>query len=52
VIEPDDRIPYDRAIESARSRLGAEAFERARQQGRAMNVEQALAYAHEDANSS
>ena len=44
VIEPDDRIPYDRAVASARSQMGEEAFERARQEGRAMSMEQAIAY--------
>ena len=45
VMEPDDRIPYDRAVASARAQLGVVAFEKAWQEGRAMTVEQAIEYA-------
>ena len=45
VMDTDDRIPYDRAVASARSQLGEEAFEKARQEGQAMSMEQAIAYA-------
>jgi predicted ATPase/transcriptional regulator with XRE-family HTH domain/Tfp pilus assembly protein PilF len=47
VMEPDDRIPYDFAVASARAQLGEAAFEKARQEGRAMNLEQAIEYALE-----
>jgi predicted ATPase/DNA-binding CsgD family transcriptional regulator/Tfp pilus assembly protein PilF len=40
--------PYKHAVASARTQLGDVAFERARQQGRAMSMEQAIAYARED----
>lgn len=46
--DSDDRIPYDRAVASARSQLGEEAFEQAWQEGRAMNMEQAVEYALEE----
>jgi non-specific serine/threonine protein kinase len=48
VMESDDRIPYDRAVASARSKLGDKAFDQARQQGRAMSVESAIEYAMEE----
>ncbi|MGY1694746.1 MULTISPECIES: ATP-binding protein [unclassified Geodermatophilus] len=40
-----DRGLYDRATARARERLGVPAFERAREQGRAMTLEQAVEYA-------
>jgi predicted ATPase/Tfp pilus assembly protein PilF/DNA-binding XRE family transcriptional regulator len=45
VMEPDDRIPYDRAVASAHAQLGEVDFEKARQEGRAMSMEQAIDYA-------
>jgi tetratricopeptide (TPR) repeat protein len=44
-LEPHDRRVHERANTAARAGLGAEAFERARQQGRAMSLEQAIGYA-------
>ena len=44
---PDDRLPYDCGIASARSQLGDETFEQVWQEGRAMSLEQAIAYALE-----
>jgi non-specific serine/threonine protein kinase len=45
--EPDDRIPYEFGLASARAQLGEDAFEKARQEGRDMGVEAAIAYALE-----
>ena len=51
VLEADDRMVYERGIALARAQLSEEAFEKARQEGRAMSirgssgVEQAIAYA-------
>jgi tetratricopeptide (TPR) repeat protein len=45
VLEPEDRIPYDGGVSSARSVLGEERFERLRQEGQAMSMEQAIEYA-------
>jgi hypothetical protein len=42
------RSLYERTTANVRSRLGEEAFEEARAQGRAMTFEQAVAYALED----
>jgi predicted ATPase/DNA-binding XRE family transcriptional regulator len=47
VMEASDRIPYDRALASARSQLGDEDFETAWQEGQAMSLEQAIEYALE-----
>ncbi len=44
----DDLIPYDRAVASARTQLGEDAFEKARQEGRAMSMEEAIDYALEE----
>jgi tetratricopeptide (TPR) repeat protein len=44
-LEPHDRRVHERANTAARAGLGEEAFERARQQGRAMSMEQAIGYA-------
>jgi tetratricopeptide (TPR) repeat protein len=44
--EPD-RSLYERTVTAVRSRLGESAFEKARAEGRAMNFEQAAAYALE-----
>ena len=44
--EPD-RSLYERTVTAVRSRLGESAFEKARVEGRAMNFEQAAAYALE-----
>jgi tetratricopeptide (TPR) repeat protein len=49
VLDREDRLPYDRAVASARAQLGEEAFEQAMQEGRAMSVEQAIHYALDDA---
>jgi predicted ATPase/class 3 adenylate cyclase len=48
VLDSEDRLPYERAVESARSLLEEEPFERAWQQGRAMSMEQAIKYALEE----
>ncbi len=45
VVEPVDRIEYDRNREIARAQLGEEAFPAAWAEGRAMPLEQAIAYA-------
>jgi predicted ATPase/class 3 adenylate cyclase len=45
VFDRGDRIPYERAIASAREELGDEVFERVWEEGRAMPMEQAIAYA-------
>jgi hypothetical protein len=47
-----DRSLYERTTANVRSRLGEEGFEEARERGREMTVEQAVAYAlnREDAN--
>jgi tetratricopeptide (TPR) repeat protein len=45
VLLGEDRIPYERGIASALSLLGAEAFEKAMQEGRAMSMEDAMDYA-------
>ena len=42
---PDDRIPYQRSVASARAKLREKAFVTARQEGRAMSMEEAIAYA-------
>jgi tetratricopeptide (TPR) repeat protein len=47
VIEPDDRLPYDRAVSSAVSQLGRAAFQQVKGEGRAMSVEEAIEYALE-----
>ena len=49
MIEPDDRIPYERGIAAARAQLGDEGFARAWAAGGAMSLEQAIAYALGDA---
>ncbi|HKP51135.1 MAG TPA: tetratricopeptide repeat protein [Chloroflexia bacterium] len=45
MLDPEDKMVYEAGIASARSQLGEEAFEQARQEGRAMNIEQATDYA-------
>jgi predicted ATPase/class 3 adenylate cyclase len=47
VLNREDRLPYERAVASARSLLGEEAFERAWQEGRGMSMEEAIDYALE-----
>jgi predicted ATPase/class 3 adenylate cyclase len=49
VLDPDERIPYEQGMASARSQLGLKTFERARKEGRAMSMEQAIEYALEAA---
>ena len=44
-MEPSDRVAYSRAIASVRSQLGKAEFENAWQEGRAMSMGQAIAYA-------
>ena len=44
-LEPVDRVPYAQSLASARSQLGDEQFESARQEGRAMSSEEAIEYA-------
>ena len=45
VLEVSERIPFERAIASALSQLGEEAFEKAWREGQAMSQEQAIQYA-------
>ena len=45
VLQPEDRIPYEQGVGSARAQLGEEEFERAWQEGRAMSMEEAVEYA-------
>jgi hypothetical protein len=45
VLDPEDRQPYEAAVASARAQLGEEAFQKARQEGRAMSMEAAIDYA-------
>lgn len=47
VMQRDDRLPYERAVASACSVLGDEAFEKAMQKGRGMSLEEAVGYALE-----
>ena len=47
VLGPGDRQIYERAIAIAREELGEEGLEAARQEGRAMSLEQAIEYALE-----
>jgi hypothetical protein len=42
-----DRTFYDRQMEAARQRLGDRAWEEAREEGRAMSLEEAVGYAQE-----
>jgi predicted ATPase/Tfp pilus assembly protein PilF len=49
VIEADDRVLYDQGIATARDQLGEAAFQRAWEEGRAMSMEEAIAYALEEA---
>jgi len=44
-MEACDHVAYNRAITSACSQLGDVEFEKAWQEGRAMNMEQAIEYA-------
>jgi hypothetical protein len=41
----EDRRPYERAKARALAQLGEVEFEKAMQEGRAMSIEQAIAYA-------
>jgi hypothetical protein len=52
VLDRSDRLPYERAVASARSLLGEEAFEKAWQEGRGMSMEEAVDYAVEETNNS
>jgi hypothetical protein len=45
VIDPDQQLVVDRAVERSRAQLGEEAFVTAWETGRAMPLEQAIAYA-------
>jgi tetratricopeptide (TPR) repeat protein len=45
---PADRLEYERNVASVRARLGEEAFNRAWEEGRTMNMEQAVEYALEE----
>lgn len=45
VLDPEDLIPYRRALASARAALSEEEFERAWQDGSAMSMEQAILHA-------
>jgi predicted ATPase/class 3 adenylate cyclase/Tfp pilus assembly protein PilF len=47
VMAPEDLIPYERAVASAAAQSGEEEFEKAWQVGRAMSIEEAIAYAIE-----
>jgi predicted ATPase len=48
IIDPDDKVEYDRNLEAVRSRLDPETFERAWAEGQAMTLEEAVAEATED----
>jgi predicted ATPase/class 3 adenylate cyclase len=48
VLDREDRVPYERAVELARSQLGDAEYERLRAEGRAMSPEQAVVYALEE----
>jgi len=48
VIGPADRIEVERDISAVRTQLGEEAFAPAWAEGRAMTLDQAIAYALED----
>ena len=45
VLDPGGSLQYDRDLAAARAQVGEEAFEEARAEGRAMTLEQAVAYA-------
>jgi predicted ATPase/class 3 adenylate cyclase len=47
-LQIEDRPPYERGIASAREQLGADEYEKAWQEGRAMSLEEAIAYALEE----
>jgi len=47
VLEAENRRPYQAAVASARAQLGEAEFEKARQHGRSLLMEQAIAYAIE-----
>jgi hypothetical protein len=47
-LEADDRIPYEHGIAAARAALLPAEFDRARAEGRALGVEQAISYALAD----
>lgn len=47
VMEPQDRMVYERAVASVRAQLSEEGFEKAWAEGRAMSMEQAIEYALE-----
>jgi hypothetical protein len=44
-LENEERLSYERAVDTARRQLGDEVFSRAWQEGRAMSTEQATKYA-------
>jgi tetratricopeptide (TPR) repeat protein len=48
LLTPADRQPYERALGAARAQLGDDAYVQAREKGRAMSLEQAVAYALEE----
>jgi hypothetical protein len=45
VLDREVRNLYERAVEKARSNLGASEYERVRAEGRAMSMEEAIKYA-------
>jgi predicted ATPase/class 3 adenylate cyclase/Tfp pilus assembly protein PilF len=47
VLESGNRIPYERAIAASRQQLGEDAFKRVWKEGRAMGMDEAIAYALE-----
>jgi predicted ATPase len=49
VIEPQDRVTYDRNLAATRAQLTEEAWQKAYAQGRAMTLEQAVEYALQEA---
>jgi hypothetical protein len=51
-LDADDRALYEQGLEAARALLGEAGFARARQEGRAMSLEQAIAYALEGSDAS
>lgn len=51
-VEAPDRAEYERNLASARAQLGEEAFAKAWAEGRAMSMQEAVAYAFEETTSS
>jgi hypothetical protein len=45
VLDAEHRLIYERAVAAARAQLGEETFATAREEGRAMSLEEAIEYA-------